>query len=144
MLASYVLNGNRIVQSDAEITTLAGDLEALFLSQGFTEYSSEVPFEDYLVMGMGKAPLVMIYEAQFLAQAAATNSPITDQMVLLYPQPTIFTKHILVPFTANGEKLGELLSTNDELQKIAIEYGLRNRNATIFRSLSLNTNSRAD
>ncbi len=132
-LASYVLNGNSIVQSDEEVAKLSADLEALFLEQGFTEYSSEVPFEDYLVMGMGKAPLVMIYEAQFIAQAATANSPITPEMVLLYPQPTIYTKHNLVALTPNGEKLGELLTMNEELQKLAIEYGLRNRNTVYLQ-----------
>lgn len=132
-LASYVLNGNSIVQTDAEVTQLTAGLEALFLEQGFTEYSSEVPFEDYLVMGMGKAPLVMIYEAQFIAQVAAENSPITPEMVLLYPQPTIFTKHNLVALTPNGDKLGEVLTTNDELQKLAVAYGLRNRSTAYFQ-----------
>lgn len=132
-LASYVLNGNTIVQTDAEVARLTTALEALFLEQGFTEYSSEVPFEDYLVMGMGKAPLVMIYEAQFIAQAALEPSPITPEMVLLYPQPTIFTKHNLVALTPNGEKLGDVLTMNEELQKLAIEYGLRNRNTAYFQ-----------
>ena len=132
-LASYVLNGNNIVQTDAEVAQLSTQLETLFLAQGFTEYSSEVPFEDYLMIGMGKAPLVMIYEAQFIAQAAAANSPITSEMVLLYPQPTIFTKHNLVALTPNGEKLGEVLTMNEELQKLAIEYGLRNRNTAYLQ-----------
>lgn len=132
-LASYVLNSNNIVQTDAEVAQLSASLEALFLEQGFTEYSSEVPFEDYLVMGMGKAPLVMIYEAQFIAQAALANSPITPEMVLLYPQPTIFTKHNLVALTPNGEKLGEVLTINMELQKLAVEYGLRNRDTAYFQ-----------
>jgi hypothetical protein len=85
------------------------------------------------MIGMGKAPLVMIYEAQFIAQAALDNSPITPEMVLLYPQPTIFTKHNLVALTPNGEKLGEVLTTNEELQKLAVEYGLRNRNTVYFQ-----------
>lgn len=54
-------------------------------------------------------------------------------MVLLYPQPTIFTKHYSVPITANGEKLGDLLTTNEDLQKYAVEYGLRNRNTTYWQ-----------
>src|SRR4030095_6448927 len=69
-LASYVLNGNQVVQSSEQANKLLPQLEALFLKQGFTESSSEAPFEDYLVMGMGKAPLVMIYEAQFISRTA--------------------------------------------------------------------------
>lgn len=44
-LASYVLNGNKIVQSDQEVEQLSAQLEALFLEQGFTENSSEVPLK---------------------------------------------------------------------------------------------------
>jgi len=126
-LSSYVLNGNNIVQSNYNPDLLA-DLEKLFLAQGFTEYSSEAPFEDYLVMGMGKAPLVMIYEAQFITQTTRAGGNMSDQMVLLYPDPNLYTKHILVTFNANAEKLGDALESDEELQKLEIEYGFRNSN----------------
>lgn len=126
-LSSYVLNNNSIVQKDYTSDLLA-KLEKLFLEQGFTEYSSEVPFDDYLVMGMGKAPMVMIYEAQFITQTVKAGSSISDQMVLVYPEPTLYTKHILVTFNDNAAKLGEALKNDEELQQLAIEYGLRNSN----------------
>jgi hypothetical protein len=118
------------VQSEAEIAGVMPLMESLFLKQGYVEYSSEAPFEDYLAMGMGKSPLVMIYESQFLSQAA--NSGVSEDMVLMYPEPTIFSKHTLVPLTPGGERLGELLSTDPELQKLAIEYGFRNNNTAYF------------
>ena len=65
-LASYVLDGNRIVQDEQQADALIDALASLFLRQGFTENSSAVPFQDYLTMGPGKSPMVMIYEAQFL------------------------------------------------------------------------------
>jgi hypothetical protein len=129
-LASYVANNANIVQSEAEIAGVMPLMESLFLKQGYVEYSSEAPFEDYLAMGMGKSPLVMIYESQFLSQAA--NSGVSEDMVLMYPEPTIFSKHTLVPLTPGGERLGELLSTDPELQKLAIEYGFRNNNTAYF------------
>jgi cbb3-type cytochrome oxidase cytochrome c subunit len=46
-------------------------------------------------------------------------------MVMLYPKPTIFSKHIFVPFNANAERLGEALTNDPELQSIAQEYGYR-------------------
>ena len=49
-------------------------MSPLFLRQGYVENSSEGPFDDYLVQGMGKAPMVMIYEAQYLARAAAKTA----------------------------------------------------------------------
>jgi hypothetical protein len=132
-LASYIANDEQIVQNLAAAQPLLPVLESLFFEQGFTEYSSEAPFEDYLVMGMGKAPLVMIYEAQFLHRKSLDDGSITDEMVLIYPEPTIFTKHILVSLSPGGEKLGVALETDPDLIKLAIEYGLRNNDVAAFR-----------
>ncbi len=137
-LASYVANGNNIVQSQAEIEGVIPLMEDLFLKQGYVEYSSAVPFQDYLVMGMGKAPLVMIYEAQFIYQASLPNGGITPDMVLMYPEPTLFTKHILIPISEEGEKLGELLEQDPDLQRLAIEYGFRNDDTAYFRQFTSN------
>ena len=123
-LTSYVLNGDNVVQSDAEITPLLPVLAALIRKQGYQESSSAGPFEDYLTMGMGKAPLVLIYEAQFIEQQVEHGSGSPD-MVLLYPEPTVFTKHTLVPLSPRGDQLGQLLEGDTELQRLAAEYGLR-------------------
>ena len=133
-LASYILNNNNIVDSAAQIGAIIQPLESLFLRQGFMENSSAGPFNDYLVMGPGKAPLVMVYEAQYLQEAARDHSGISTDMALLYPEPTIFTKHILIPFNDQGERLGAALADDPELQKLAIEHGFRNRDAAAFRA----------
>ena len=101
-LVSYVANGNNIVENDTRIDEIVAQAAPLFLRQGFVENSSEAPFEDYLVQGMGKSPMVMIYESQFLARAAAKDGSITPDMVLLYPEPTIFSKHTFVGLTPDG------------------------------------------
>jgi hypothetical protein len=133
-LASYVLNGNAIVQSLDQAQPLLDDLGELFLRQGFTESSSAAPFQNYLTMGPGKTPMVMIYEAQFLHEAAQPDGAILDDMVLLYPEPTLFTKHILVPVTDRGARLGEALTTDETLQQIATEHGLRTDNVRLFKT----------
>jgi hypothetical protein len=137
-LASFVANDNNVVQNQAEIERVMSLMESLFLKQGYVEYSSAAPFEDYLVMGMGKAPLVMIYEAQFIYQAAIPNGGIAPEMMLMYPEPTLFTKHILIPLSENGERLGELLENDLELQRLAIEYGFRNDDLIYFREFTGN------
>lgn len=123
-LASYVANDSNVVDNKEQVGRLMPFLTPLFLRQGLQESSSAGPFEDYTTMGMGKAPMVMIYESQFLEYQSKRAQPNPD-MVLLYPQPTIYTKHILVPFTENGRRLGELLATDPELQKLATRYGYR-------------------
>jgi hypothetical protein len=123
-LASYVVNDNNVVDNIEKADKIMPFMSSLFLRQGLQESSSAGPFEDYTIMGIGKAPLVMIYESQFLEYQSKRAQSNTD-MVLLYPQPTIYTKHIVVPFTENGRRLGETLATDPGLQKLAAQYGYR-------------------
>ena len=129
-LMSYVANGGAVVQNDVQLGKVLPLVSPLFFRQGFQEYSSAVPFEDYLVMGPGKAPLVMVYESQFL-QVAATGG-LTPEMTLLYPEPTLYTKHVLLAMSDAGEKLGRLLSTDPELGRLEVAYGFRNNDTAAF------------
>ena len=138
-LASYVANDNNVVQSEAELQKVLPLMSSIFLKQGFQEASSAGPFDDYLSMGMGKAPLVMIYESQFLeylARQAASGSAPNPDMVLLYPQPTIFSKHVFIGISPSGIKLGQLLETDPELQALAVEYGYRTTTQAVFAKAS--------
>lgn len=132
-LASYVANGNNVVVDKAQADSILPQMAPLFLRQGLQESSSAGPFEDYTTMGAGKAPLVMIYESQFL-EYQSKHAKRNQDMVLLYPRPTLYTKHIIVPFTENGRRLGELLATDPEIQQIAVSYGYRTANLEAFES----------
>jgi hypothetical protein len=131
-IASYVANGNNIVQDSGQATTVLPAVEPIFLRQGLTASSSEEPFQDYLSIGIGKTPMVMIYEAQFFAAAAANNGSITKDMVLMYPDPDVLSKHTVVPLTTNGDHVGQLLLNNAQLQKLATKYGFRTNNQAAF------------
>jgi hypothetical protein len=127
-----VANNANVVQSDAEVQTLSPLLDALFLKQGYTGYSSEEPFHDYLMMGPGKAPLVMIYEAQWITRSVEPGG-LNSQMVLMYPEPTIYSKNVLVALNPNGERLGQLLQNDPTLQHLAVEYGFRTGDQAYFK-----------
>ena len=107
-------------------------LAPLFLRQGFVASSSEEPFDDYLVQGMGKSPMVMIYESQFIQRAAAADGSITPDMVLIYPDPTIFSKHTFVGLTADGIRLGDFLTNDPEMRTLATQYGFRTTDTAAF------------
>jgi hypothetical protein len=132
-LASYVANGNNVVQDGAQAAAVLPSVETLFLRQGQTASSSEEPFQDYLSIGIGKTPMVMIYEAQFLAAAASGDGSITKDMVLMYPDPDVLSKHTVVPLTNNGDRVGQLLLNNVKLQQLATKYGFRTNNAATFQ-----------
>jgi hypothetical protein len=131
-IASYVANKNNIVQDPGQASAVLPAVEPIFLRQGLTATSSEEPFQDYLSIGIGKTPMVMVYEAQYLAAAAANNGSITKDMVLMYPDPDVLSKHTVVPLTANGDKVGQLLLTNPDLQKLATKYGFRTNDTAAF------------
>ena len=132
-LASYVANGDNIVENDAQVAPLMDRLSPLFLRQGFVASSTEEPFEDYLVQGMGKSPMVMIYESQFIQRAALADGSITPDMQLIYPDPTILSKHTLVGLTANGIKLGDFLTNDPEMRTLATQFGFRTTDTAAFR-----------
>lgn len=128
-LASYLANNKSIVENDSQIAQVIPKVTPLFTGQGYMAGSSATPFEDYLNKGQGDSPLVMIYEAQFLAQAQ--QGSVRPDMILLYPEPTIYTDHTLLAMNDNGKKLGEALTTDPDLQKLAIKYGFRNYNSQL-------------
>lgn len=133
-IASYVANANNVVQDEATASQLVPKVAPLFLRQGFTESSSEAPFEDYLSIGIGKSPMVMIYEAQFLARASAHDRAITPEMALMYPSPVVLSKHTLVPLKASGDRVGRLLMDDPQLQRLAVKYGFRTNDQAAFNS----------
>ena len=124
-LASYTANGQSVVQSQAEVDTVLPLMTELFLRQGFQESSSAAPFEDYLALGMGKTPLLVAYESQVVTFWLAHPERLHGDMVMLYPTPTVFSKHVLVPFNDKGRRLGEALEHDPALQELAHEYGFR-------------------
>lgn len=124
-LASYIVNSQSVVQSQAEVDAVLPLMTELFLRQGFQESSSAAPFEDYLALGMGKTPLLVAYESQMVAFWLAHPERLHGDMVMLYPTPTVFSKHVLVPFNEKGRRLGEALEHDPELQELAHQYGFR-------------------
>lgn len=129
-LASYLLNGRDVVTSAEVARREAEKLAPFFLKQGFQESSSAGPFEDYLAIGMGKVPLVWIYEAQYLEQALKGN--LKPDMVLLYPQPTVFSKHVAVALSDVGMRFIAAMR-DPEVMAIAADYGYRVEGSTTLR-----------
>lgn len=132
-LASNTLNSGSPVSNDAQADQVLPTVSKLFLSQGYSESSSDDPFQNYLSQGMGAVPMVMIYESQFVGEAINSAGRLKDEMVLAYPDPTVFSKHTLIPIKDPANKLGDLLTNNPKLLELTADYGFRPTNdATVF------------
>jgi hypothetical protein len=122
-IVSYVANGDTVVQGSAAEKNVLPTVSRLFVDQGYTDSSSEGPFADYLSLGMGKTPMVCVYEAQFVD--ATVHGKLKPGMVLMYPSPTVLSKHTLLSRSADGDRIGQLLSSDVELQQLAAQHGFR-------------------
>ena len=112
-----------------DVGYLIDEISPFFTAQGYSEASSSGPFTDYLSQGIGAAPMVMVYEAQFLGEQMRPNSRIRDDMVLLHLSPTVLANHGIVGVSAGGKELGRLLSNDPQLQQLAASHGFRPANS---------------
>ncbi|WP_208298596.1 substrate-binding domain-containing protein [Streptomyces liangshanensis] len=119
--ASYVADGGRVATDKAAVTRTAPLLKKLISVQGAQQTSSDAPFRDF-ISGVGN-PLVLVYESQ-VASLLLQKQDVGD-LVVLYPDTTVNSDHTLVPLTANGRALGELLSTDATLRALAVRHGFR-------------------
>ncbi|WP_238017216.1 hypothetical protein KZZ52_40545 [Dactylosporangium sp. AC04546] len=107
------------------------EVAQLFADQGAVDTTSGEPFEKYLLQGSNFAPLVLIYEAQFVDYAL--HSGIKETTTLIYPTPTVMCAHTVVPFTEAGVKVAKLLQTDPDLQRLAAEHGFRALDPAVSR-----------
>jgi hypothetical protein len=136
-IATYVLNGNSVVSTPEQQKAVLPEASKLFLNQGFSGSSSDEPFQDYLTQGSGSSPLVMVYESQFVGEKIKNKSFPSDA-VLAYITPTVFSKHVIVPLTTNGDTVGKLLTSDPELQKLAADHGFRTSGDAFKQNVAAN------
>ena len=141
-LTSQAIHGD-IVTDHAAAQAVSVKVAELFKRQGYQENYVNGNFDDYVSIGIGKTPLAFLYENQMVQFALNYNNGkkgagqdasggIAKEMVLMYPQPTIVNKVVFVAVTERARKLAELLGTNPELQRIAVEYGFRIADSGVF------------
>ena len=130
-LTSYAVNGGEIVTDREAAEKSAKSVAGLFKRQGYQENYVNGNFDDYVSIGIGKTPMAFIYENQ-IVNYALDKKGLASGMVLLYPQPTLFNKVVLVATNERAKKLGELLTNNKDLQRLAVEFGFRIADSAYF------------
>ncbi|MFI6276643.1 hypothetical protein [Streptomyces sp. NPDC050988] len=130
-LVAFVRHGNDAPNGMDEAQKLAEEIKPLLVEQGLP--ASEMAETYMSPNGKSISPIAVFYEHQYLAHQIrhqkAKGRPDTDR-VLLYPDTRFVTEPQLVALTKDGERLGELVTKNHELQARAVELGFRPRDAT--------------
>lgn len=131
---SYLLNDEEVIPPGGPDRETTERLSGLFLAQGQPPESSQQPFEQFRDLGPGHTPLLWAYEAQYVH--AAVNGPaLPDDAVLMYPEPTVYSVHSLVPLTEAGDAVGALLAEDPELRALATRHGFRAEGGDAFAEL---------
>jgi hypothetical protein len=127
-IASQVANGGAIVTTPSQVSAVLPDLCRLIFYQGDKPETSQVLFDNYLVDGMGRTPMALIYESQYLTKAP--SPALTPDNEVLYPRPTVYSRHTLIPLSDNGRAVGKALRDDRELVELAAEHGFRPEKST--------------
>lgn len=126
-LLANMINGGEVVTMD-KAENVIPRLKALIERLGYMETSSADIFSQFLKTGVGARPLVAGYESQLL-EFAHTNptdyQQIKDDVVLLYPVPTVWSSHVYIALSEQG-KVGLEALLLPEVQRLAWErHGFR-------------------
>ena len=121
-----ILSGGEI--NDETIETNLKKLKVFYQKSGYMNNTPADLFERYLKTGMGGEPMIVDYEKSIIDFANSNPmgfNQVKDDIVVLYPKPTIWNSHCLTIFSENGKKLLQAFE-DEEISKIAWEkYGFR-------------------
>lgn len=121
-----ILGNGQIGDEDLEKNLIK--LKEFYKKSGYMNNTPADLFERYLKTGMGGEPMIVDYEKSLIDFANSNSNgfnQVKDDIVVLYPKPTIWNSHCLAAFSENGKKLYKALQ-DEKIQKIAWEkYGFR-------------------
>lgn len=126
-LLANVLCGGRTAD-EAGVRAVLPQLKKIFSDLGYMETSSSDLFNQFLRTGIGAKPIIAGYENQLLEYAAENPEQykkIADDIVIIYPTPTIWSTHIYIALDEIG-KLGAAALCDEKIQQLAWEkHGFR-------------------
>ena len=121
-----ILSGGEI--NDQTLETNLKKLKVFYQKSGYMNNTPADLFERYLKTGIGGEPMIVDYEKSIIDFANSNPSgfsQVKDDIVVLYPKPTIWNSHCLTIFSENGKKLLSAFE-DEEISRIAWEkYGFR-------------------
>ena len=125
LLANVLCGG---VADEDSVEAVLPRLQAIFEKLGYMEASSSDLFDQFLKTGMGAKPMIAGYENQLLEFAVENPEDweqLKDDIVLIYPTPTVWSSHIYIALDEAGEAGIDALM-DEEIQRLAWEnHGFR-------------------
>lgn len=126
-LLANALNNNQPVTTGT-IDNVKEDITRIYHQIGYMQTSSIDMFNQFLRQGVGSFPIIAGYESQLLEfskQEADMYNQIRDDIIILYPEPTVWSSHVYIALTENG-KVGINALMDKEVQALAWkEHGYR-------------------
>ena len=125
LLANTLCGG---VADESNLYEILPRLQNIFQRLGYMESSSADLFDQFLKTGMGAKPLIAGYENQLLEFAVENPEiweQVNDDIVIMYPTPTVWSSHVYIALDENGTYGIDAL-LDEEIQKLAWEkHGFR-------------------
>ncbi len=121
-----ILAENQI--NDESLNANLPKLKQFYQKSGYMNNTPADLFERYLKTGLGGEPMIVDYEKSIIDFANSNPdgfNQVKDDIVVLYPKPTIWNSHCFAAFTDNGKKLYAALEDKDISQIAWSKYGFR-------------------
>lgn len=132
LLANMLCDGK--TADEQSVQKIMPQLKSIFDNLGYMETSSSDLFNQFIRTGIGAKPMIVGYENQILEYAAENPDKykkIADDIVIIYPTPTIWSTHIYIALDENGKQGADALC-DEEIQQLAWEkHGFRTSDCDI-------------
>lgn len=139
-LLANMLNGGSVAGIQ-DLNKINPQISSLFKKLGYMETSSADIFDQFLRTGMGAKPIIAGYENQLLEFAVENSEDwkiLKDDIVIIYPTPTVWSTHIYIALDEKG-KIGIDALRDPQIQELAWKkHGFRtgvsgvNQDTSIF------------
>ncbi|MDR0720371.1 MAG: hypothetical protein LBF78_12110 [Treponema sp.] len=126
-LVANMLNNGEVATGES-LETNGRELKRFFSKLGYLESSSADLFNSFLKTGIGAKPVIVGYESQILEFSVEHPEDwkyVKDDIVVLYPEPTVWSAHPFIALTGNGDRVIDAL-LGEDIQALAWEtHGFR-------------------
>ena len=145
-LLANALNDNKPVTT-ASIDNVKEEITRIYNQIGYMQTSSIDMFNQFLRQGVGSFPIIAGYESQLLEfskQEPDMYEQIRDDIIILYPEPTVWSSHVYIALTDQG-KVGLNALMDKEIQTLAWkDHGFRTIVSGTENPDEFNVNGMAD